>query len=114
MTTDYNGWTNRETWATMLYINNDQYMQETATEYAQTSAQEHSGEEWDGISPIGCLAETVEKWITTLLDFRAYREEFGSEMPDGLQSMRDDIGSLYRVNWREIAESLLSDIEVSA
>ena len=114
MCNEYNGWTNRETWAVMLYINNDEYMQETATEYAQTAADEHSGEEWDGISPIGCLAETIEEWITTLLDFRAYREEFGSEMSDGLQSMRDDIGSLYRVNWREIAESLLSDIKANA
>lgn len=114
MTTDYNGWSNRETWATMLWINNDEYFQEQANEYAQTAVDEHSGEEWDGISPIGCLAETIEEWVTSLLDFRAYREEFGSDMPDGLQSMRDDIGSLYRVNWREIAESLLSDIEVNA
>jgi hypothetical protein len=109
MTTEYNGWTNRETWATMLHINNDQYMQETAEDYAKTALEEHPES-----GAVHCLEETLEEWITNLLDFRAYREEYGSEMSDGLQSMRDDIGSLYRVNWREISESLLSDIEVSA
>lgn len=34
MTTDdtYNGWTNRETWAFMLYVTNDQGLAESARE----------------------------------------------------------------------------------
>jgi len=112
MCDEYNGWTNRETWATMLHINNDQYFQETAEEYAQKAAEDHAEDE--SADALYCLTETIQEWIESLLDFRAYREEFGSEMSDGLQSMRDDIGSLYRVNWREIAESLLSDVKVDA
>jgi hypothetical protein len=39
--------------------------------------------------------------------------EIGSNMPKGAKMMRDDIGSLWRVNWYEIAENFLSDVAVS-
>jgi len=39
MCEQFNGWSNRETWATALWIDNDQYMCELAYEYTQTRAE---------------------------------------------------------------------------
>jgi hypothetical protein len=113
-TTEYNGWSNRETWAVALWINNDQYMQEQAEDYARTSLEEHTDEDGDVSGAVTCAAESLEYWMTNLLDFREYREEYGTDMPDSLRVMREDIGSLYRVDWHEIAESFISDMEMSA
>lgn len=100
-TQEYNGWTNRETWATMLYIDNDQGLYETAKDYAVTALEEHSGEESEARY---CLAETLENWFDTLAgDF--------TELSFEVYSMLRDIGSLYRVNWREIADSLISNVK---
>jgi hypothetical protein len=100
MTQDYNGWTNRETWATALHINNDQGLYETMKEYT-----EHALTECDS-EPVMCLEETLENWI--IEDLLTLENLAGNE---GLFSMLTDIGSLYRVNWREIAESFLSDMK---
>ena len=108
MSEDYNGWTNRETWATMLYIDNDQWLQETALNYAREEVQGH--DEGEEINPYH-LGETIKNWIEEEL----LTLENVSEIR-GLWLMLTDIGSLYRVNYREIAEALLSYVkeEVSA
>ena len=104
----YSGWTNRETWGMALWLNNDEAFQAQADDYARTTWEEHEGDDMEG-DRLSCLADTLETWLTGLLDFRSYEEEYGSVMPEGLQMMRDDIGSLYRVNWRELAEAWLVD-----
>ena len=112
MTLEYNGWTNRETWATMLHIDNDEYLQETAMDYARTALEEHEGEEENDISEaIYCLEDTIQNWIEEDL---LTRENIAES--EGLWLMLTDIGSLYRVNWREIARSLIENAkqEVSA
>ena len=104
MTEEYNGWKNRETWATSLWIENDEGLQEEALEMTRNAIRE------DKLNATRILADNLKEWLETLLDFRAYRAEYGTEMSDGLQTMRDDIGSLYRVDWWEIAEAFLSHI----
>lgn len=100
---EYNGWTNRETWATMLHIDNDQWLQETALNYAREEVQGHDkGEE---INPY-YLGETIKNWIEEEL----LTLENVSEIR-GLWLMLTDIGSLYRVNYKEIAEALLSYVK---
>jgi hypothetical protein len=114
MSEEYNGWSNRETWATALHINNDQGLLETALDYARTAWQEHTsiGEDsvsWGKIAENEsearyCLADTLENWITEdLLTLENLTKN------QGLFSMLSDIGSLYRVNWSEIANSLIDD-----
>lgn len=101
---EYNGWKNRETWATNLWIENDEGLQEEARELAKSAVRE------DKLNAQRILADNLKEWLENLLDFRAYRDEYGGEMPDGLQTMRDDIGSLYCVDWWEIAEGFLSSV----
>ena len=100
---EYNGWTNRETWATMLYIDNDQWLQETALNYAREEVQGH--DEGEEINPYH-LGETIKNWIEEEL----LTLENVSEIR-GLWLMLTDIGSLYRVNYKEIAEALLSYVK---
>lgn len=97
---EYNGWTNRETWATMLHIDNDQWLQETAMDYAKTAV-----EEYDEQARYE-LAQTLQNWIEE--DLLTLENVAGNK---GLWLMLTDIGSLYRVNWREIAENLIEYVK---
>lgn len=98
---EYNGWTNRETWATMLHIDNDEGLQLNAYDMAKEQIKNH--DEGEEINPY-FLGEQIKEYIEEVLDW------------ENVQSNRDaflmltDIGSLYRVNWREIAEALLDNV----
>jgi len=100
MNTEYNGWTNRETWATKLHLDNDQVLQEIALDYTRIALQD----EQEGGVTAYALGEQLESWITD--DLLTLENIAGNQ---GLFNMLTDIGSLYRVNWREIAESFISD-----
>jgi len=101
---DYNGWTNRETWATALHINNDQTLYEIAQSYTKEELEGHDKDE--AINPY-YLGEVLRSWIEDdLLTFE--------NMDNGaLFLMLTDIGSLYRVNWLEIADNFLSEMRVN-
>ncbi len=98
-TQECNGWTNRETWATMLHINNDPALYEIAMEYARQEIEEY------GEQALYELAQTIQNWIEE--DLLTRENIAGNE---GLWLMLSDIGSLYRVEWREIAESLMETV----
>jgi hypothetical protein len=102
---EYNGWSNRETWATALHINNDQYLYENARDYTKEELAGHNQDE--AINPY-FLGEVLQNWIEgDLLTLENISGNFG------LFNMLTDIGSLYRVNWREIADSFLSEMKVN-
>jgi hypothetical protein len=96
MIEEYNGWSNRETWATALHINNDQGLYETVRDWAVSNWEEDESE------AVTILAESIEDFVNELLETDW----------DGVKSMRYDIGSLWRVNWREISESFISEMLV--
>lgn len=104
-TQEYNGWSNRETWATMLHIDNDEYLQETAMNYTRQELEQY------GEQARYELAQTLQNWVEE--DLLTRENIAGNE---GLWLMLTDIGSLYRVNWQEIAQSLIENAkqEVSA
>jgi hypothetical protein len=93
MCQEYNGWTNRETWAVNLWITNDYGMSKDLEIYFQELHQE--GEE---TTPeiMRNYADYLESYVNELLEFENLNRT--------TYSMLTDIGSLYRVNWREIAE----------
>lgn len=39
-----------------------------------------------------------------------WRDEMGTAMPDAVEMMRDEVGSLWRVNWDEIAKAWLEGL----
>ena len=101
MTEEYNGWSNRETWATMLHIDNDQGLIEPLEEVARRGV--------DGYE----LEQEVKAFIEDdVLNFDNVSTNHNAFL------MLTDIGSLYRVNWAEIAEALTERVreneEVSA
>jgi len=98
MEQDYNGWTNRETWAVALWINNEEGLYNQAQDLVQEAR------ECQDNDALNCLSDALENFIYDFFD-----DEW-----ENFKAMRNDIGSLWRVNWREIAESFLSEVEVSA
>jgi hypothetical protein len=92
----YNGWTNRETWATALHIDNDEGLLAPILEVAQLH---------DNLTD---LAGEIEAFISEVLDFDNVSTNRNAYL------MLTDIGSLYRVNWREIAEGYLVKVEEGA
>lgn len=95
MSEEYNGWSNRETWATALHINNDEGLLSPILEVAQLH------------ETVGDLADEIEAFVSEVLDFENVSTNRNAFM------MLQDVGSLYRVNWWEIADSFLSEMKVS-
>lgn len=95
----YEGWTNRETWAAALWVNNDQGLYETVQELAKHA------DCCD--SPLMCLEESLEALFDDAFS------DIAEMTATGLVMLKD-IGSLYRVNWREIANSTLQELQVQA
>jgi hypothetical protein len=98
-TQEYQGWTNRETWAAMLYIDNDEVLLEIAMDYTRIAL--HNEKDSEELTAY-YLGEQLSQWIQE--DLLTLENVAGNR---GLWLMLTDIGSLYRVNWREIAESLI-------
>jgi len=98
----YEGWTNRETWATNLWLDNDRGLYYTVQEMAREAIL--SKDEDQEFACSTCLAENLE----SLFD-----EAFSdiAEMSQEGLNMLKDIGSLYRVNWHEIATNILSELQ---
>lgn len=89
----YGGWENRETWALNLWLSNDEglynLVKERLNEIDSSKKFEH--ELWDG------LEELVDE----------LKEE--AENNKELKKMFDDVGSLWRVNWEEIAKAFMEE-----
>jgi hypothetical protein len=104
----YSGWTNRETWALMLWINNDEgllsIMHDHIAEYTRDTKLESLTYE---------TSKALEDFAESMFTRSGYAEFAGDVWPDSLADIAEDIGSLYRINYYECAESILSDIAES-
>ena len=90
---EYSGWSNRETWATNLWLTNDYGMTKDLEIYFQEL---HNEGEPTTPEIMRNFTDYIENFIGELLEFENLNQT--------TYSMLTDIGSLYRVNWREIAE----------
>jgi hypothetical protein len=102
----YNGWTNYETWAVALWINNEQGMQDHARALAQ-----------DAIEAAPRLAN-VKASIWSLEQGRRFgmadmlKVWVGDDLlPDLGATLASDLlgAALSEVNWHELADSFLAD-----
>lgn len=109
----YNGWTNRETWALVLHLSNDRTLQQWAEEVAaQAVAQQDEtyaelnlapADEWSRAARAG--AEIVDRVADDLRDLADEGREAW------YQRLRDDAGSLWRVEAREVGKFFLESLE---
>ena len=98
----YNGWKNRETWALALHIDNNQCFQAYMEELAENAREE--AEETSEIALF--LTTALEDWITEIAE-TFFNPEPGEEFNKDLALMFSDVGSIWRVDFREIAENWL-------
>jgi hypothetical protein len=95
----YNGWTNRETWATKLHLDNTEILNDWAWELAR---------KWNDADEELFVYELGE-WIKDLFEEDLFSYENVINNRD-LFNMLTDIGSLYRVDWREIAQTYVEEL----
>jgi hypothetical protein len=101
----YNGWTNYETWVCKLWMDNDEGSQEHWREQAQ----------WAYENPVkNQYMELERRRVARLVDcLKIYHDEQAEQFMSNQSSVFADLlnASLGSVNWYEIAESLLEEIE---
>ena len=92
----YNGWTNYETWAVKLWIDNDEGLQSMVEEMAD----EHK----EGDDPIGDLKDAIEAMV-----WEFYEEQVKDDMWGLFKDMITS--SIQTCNFYEISENVLEDME---
>ena len=103
--TKHEGWTNYETWAVKLWIDNEQSSQEYWAERALEEAENAEADEF---------GTTKERMAVRNLA-AMLKDEHEEALPE-LQGFASDLlnASLSSVNWIEIAESLLEAVRENA
>jgi len=114
MADTYNGWTNYETWAVKLWIDNEQSSQEYWTERTIAAWQESDDRQPNQFMNRSENARTLlAEWL---------KDEFEDaecnllETADASSSVFADLlgAALGRVDWREIADAMLRDMAENA
>jgi hypothetical protein len=86
----YNGWSNRETWVFKLHIDNN----EGDYNYWQDKARKSQG--------LAALADELKEWAEEVWDTVLNSDNASHEA----KMMVSDVGSLWRVDFHDIAETL--------
>lgn len=108
MSTDdtYNGRANRETWAFMLHVSNDQGLQQDAYNAAgETLAFDPEQSDHSvGEAVVTLFRDLIFEWT----------DEYGETLPENLRMFRDEVGSWWRVNRAEIGKHFREELESQA
>lgn len=122
---EYNGWTNRETWALKLHLDNTEGSQTWLREIAALAGENAEATEYRTLEEAkvftteDAIKEAVETAFERALNPTSHDhcsalwsdgsgEEIGLSLGDMLR-MIADVGSLWRVNWREIAKHVIEE-----
>lgn len=99
----YNGYANRETWAFNLHWQNDRGLYSETLAYAGEWISEH---ETRSNTQIG--EAVVSYWRELITE---WREDRGTELPEGLEMMCDEVGSWWRIDYAEVGEAVRESLE---
>jgi hypothetical protein len=102
---EYNGWSNRETWALNLWLSNDQGLYEMTRERVAEAVNNRSLDRSDAWYA-SLAGETVKAFWEELTD-----PNEGLMSAENILQMVRDVGSEYRVNWDEIGVHWLPENE---
>lgn len=110
----YNGWTNRETWAANLHLSNDEGLYSLALETVAEAL-----EQWEPPAaladyyedPDNLAAGRVSVAADSLRDLFEELTDRDSDMlaPEFRDMVVGDVGSTWRIDWREIAPHWLPE-----
>jgi len=122
----YNGWANRETWAVALHINNDQGWQESVLETVRNTVDGITQDPPAWLDPAtrttdvfyanragDAIRDNVEETLYSLTDaiLEGGDARARGRSLDTYRGIVTDLGSLWRVDWRELGAAFLSDLE---
>ena len=111
----YNGWKNRETWALNLHITNDEWVCATVRSLAVAAFEDSlNSNTWGPAvsfesvvsAAVWAASEVVRDWVSEVME--------GPSTFGWSEAMRRDVGSFWRVDWREVVRALLDDEVVAA
>lgn len=89
---EYQGYTNRETWAAHLHLANDEWLYNLATETVALAGQD---------APMAG-ANRLQEVVADLIEVN--RNSTPAEATAVLTMMDREVGSWWRVNWAEVAD----------
>jgi hypothetical protein len=106
---EYNGWANRETWATVLWLSNDEEICNMARLVVRCDCllcicgeSPRYISQGDGRVFLSHGEDALQSWVED--DLLALDGSLELN-PDIREGMRSDIGSLWRVDWRAVANA---------
>lgn len=102
----FNGYENRETWAAHLHLSNDNSSYEYVMEAMRGIAHEiNQGPDPEHTDKKTKMRHEFEDWLRGTME-ALWETPVESLSPDSWRMILD-VGSLWRVNWREVAEGFL-------
>lgn len=114
--TRHNGWTNRETWALALHIDNSEWSHNTRNEilhHTKAAAGKRKNPDdspWTNEEYVRFhFADKLKEWVEDMFE-TVFSNAYHAHRGD-MKLMVQDVGSLWRVNWQEIADNWIRDSE---
>lgn len=99
---NYNGHTNRETWAFNLHWQNDQGL------YNETLERVQDLHGWESASDFTIGEAVVDYWREQL---DTYEETYGAPMPAELRMFEREVGSWWRINRTEVGGAVIESLD---